>query len=169
MEKTSTRDEVASKLKDKEDEINRHLEALQDEVARTGADIKAYIQANPWIPLAGSIAAGILVGLVLGRRNTKDKPRSFVDEYYSRLESIARQAGASEKEIDALLKEAAFRDTMASEPSTSSGKKTSGMGGKLFGIAANMAIGFAKKAVINAIEDRLAPKVPSDYGEKADV
>lgn len=169
MEKTSTRDEVASKLRDKEDEINRHLEALQGEVARTGADIKAYVQANPWILLAGSIAAGVLVGLVLGRKNEKGKQRKFADDYYDRLELIARQAGVPEKEIGALLKEAALRESSSSGLSSAPSKKTNGMGSKLFGIAADMAIGFAKKTMINVIEDRLAPKAPSDDSEKADI
>lgn len=167
MEKTSTREEVASRLKEKEDEINRHLDALQEEVARTRADIKSYLTSNPWIPLAGSVAAGILVGLVLGRKSKKARHQELLDEYMDRLAEIARQAGASEREVGALLRDA-LRESIPPVVFTASKEKSSGLGSKLIGIAADMAIGFARKSLVHALEDRFQSPTPSENPENPD-
>ena len=47
MEKTSSREAVASRLKQKEAEISRHLEALQGEMTSTGSDVKKYLKEKP--------------------------------------------------------------------------------------------------------------------------
>jgi hypothetical protein len=167
MEKTSTREEVASRLKAKEFEINQHIEALQEEVARTGANIKDFVQARPFLPVAGSILTGILVGLILGRRSKRARYREMLDDYMDRLAEVARQSGASERDVSLLLRDA-LRESIPSVVVSPSAKKTNGFGSRLFSMAADMAIGFAMKTIVNVVEDRFGPPPPSASPENAD-
>ena len=79
MEKTTEKEAVASRLKQKEEEIGRRLQALQGEVTSTGADVKRYLTKNPWISIGGSVLAGLVVGLIAGKKRGKTSERASVD------------------------------------------------------------------------------------------
>lgn len=155
MEKISSRDAVASRLKEKEEEISKRIEALQGEMTSTGSDVKNYLKKNPWVGLAGSIVAGIAVGLIAGKKSAKTRQKELVDTYIERLTEVARETGASEREVGALLREA-LRESVPPPAFTEQKSKTGGLTGKLFGIGLEMAMGFAKKSFLNFLDEKTA-------------
>ncbi|MEM8487931.1 MAG: hypothetical protein AAF564_20435 [Bacteroidota bacterium] len=168
MQKTSSREAVASRLKQKEDEINRRIEALQGEMTSTGADVRQYLKSNPWIAVAGSVAAGILVGLIAGRKSAKTRQNELVDTYIERLIEAARDNGATEQEVGALLREA-MRSSMPPPPREAYGNpKSGGIAGKLMGIGLDMAMGFAKKSFFNFLEEQANAPTTSGLEKKDD-
>ncbi|MFK7846462.1 MAG: hypothetical protein AB8G77_14280 [Rhodothermales bacterium] len=155
MEKISSRDAVASRLKQKEEEISKRIEALQGEMTSTGSDVKNYLKKNPWVGLAGSIVAGIAVGLIAGKKSAKTRQKELVDTYIERLTEVARETGASEREVGALLREA-LRESAPPAAFAEQKSKSSGLTGKLFGIGLEMAMGFAKKSFLNFLDEKAA-------------
>ena len=167
MEKTSNKEHVAARLKEKEVEINRHVEALQQEVLNTGADIKSYVAENPWIKVAGAVGAGLFIGWLFGKKSKKTQHRELVDDYINRLAQLARQSGADEHEVGLLLRDA-LRETMPPVIVSPPSQKAGGIGKMLMGLGANMAIGFAKKSLINILDERITPSGHSDLPGKVD-
>ena len=167
MEKVRSRKEVAAQLKAKEQEINGRIEALQKEVLHTGEDIKEFVKKNTWVSVAGSVVAGILVGLVLGKKNRKTQHRELVDQYMNRLADVARKAGAGDREVGELLRDA-LRDTMPPVIYSQPQKRSRGLGHMLMNMGADMAIGFAKKSLFNILDDRAKPGADSDLPERVD-
>lgn len=153
MQKVSNRDAVASRLKEKEEQISRRIEALQGEMTSTGADVKDYLKKNPWIGVAGSVFAGIVVGLIAGKKSAKTKQNELVDTYIKRLADAAHATGASEREVSTILREA-LHETMPPAASYKPKSKSSGLSGKLFGLAMDVAMGFAKKSLVNFLNDK---------------
>ncbi len=162
MQKTSSREAVASRLKQKEDEINRRIEALQGEMTSTGADVRAYLKTNPWIAVAGSVAAGILVGLIAGKKSAKTRQNELVDTYIERLIEAARDNGATEQEVGALLREAMRNSMPPQAHEAHASPKSGGLTGKLMGIGLDMAMGFAKKSLFNFLVEKAG--APTDSG-----
>ena len=154
MEKIKSRDEVASRLKQKEDDINRHFEALQGEVKQTKKEVEAYVKANPWIGIVGSIVAGIGVGLIIGKKSQKAIHKELVNTYVNRLAEVTRHSGASEAEVGSVLRDA-LKDTLPqvvySMPEKNSSK---GLGGKLVGMMASIAFSYFSKALIHRLEQQ---------------
>ena len=167
MQKTSSREAVASRLKQKEEEINRRIEALQGEMTSTGADVRQYLKKNPWIAVAGSVAAGVLVGLIAGKKSAKTQQKELVDTYIERLIEAARDNGATEQEVGALLREAMRSSMPPPAQQAYNTPKSGGLTGKLLGIGLDMAMGFAKKSFFNFLEEQA--NAPTDSGiEKRD-
>lgn len=168
MPKTTSREAVASRLKQKEDEINRRIEALQGEMTSTGADVRQYLKSNPWVAVAGSVAAGLLVGLIAGKKSTKTRQKELVDTYVERLIEAARDNGATEQEVGALLREA-MRSAMPPPAQEAYAKpKSGGLTGKLLGIGLDMAMGFAKKSFFNFLEEQANAPTNSEMTKKDD-
>ncbi len=154
-------------MKQKEEAISKRIEALQHEMTSTGADVKQYLKNNPWVGLAGSVFAGIAVGLIAGKKSEKTRQKELVDTYIDRVAEVARETGASEQEVGVLLREA-LRNTMPPVVYSQPESKSSGLTGKLFGIAMDMAMGFAKKSLINFLEEQVVASAGSEPKNKAD-
>jgi len=157
MEKVKSREEAASRLKAKEEEINRRFEAIQDEVKQTRQDVVSLVKANPWWGVAGTTVAGILVGLIIGKKSQKQKHKELVDSYSRRLSEMAGNSGASEEQVGVLLREA-LRDTIPQVVHSVPKSKSSGLTGKLFGIATDIAFGYLSKTLMNTVETQLSAR-----------
>ena len=154
MQKINTIEEVASRLKAKEDEINRRVEAIQDEVKQTRQDVAAIVKANPWIGVIGTSLVGVLVGLAIGKKSQKQRHKELVDNYVQRLSEMARNSGASEEQVGDLLREA-LRDTIPQVVYSVPKNKSVGFAGKLFGMATDIAFGYLSKTLMNTLESQL--------------
>lgn len=167
MEKISSKEAIASKLKQKEEEINQRIEALQNEVSSTGSDVKHYLKTNPWVGLAGSVIAGVVVGLIVGGKSEKTRKKEKFDAYADQLSEAMGEAGVNTAEINTLLKEA-IRSAADAPVYAPPQKKKSALSGKLFNVAVNMALGFAQKSLINFLDEKVAASTGSDLEKKAD-
>lgn len=167
MEKTSSREAVAFRLKQKEAEISKHLEALQDEMTSTGSDVKHYLKKNPWVGVAGSVVAGVAIGLLAGKKSKKIRQQEIVDTYIERLIDVAGQRDGSEREVGALLREALREIAPTASPSQPI-NKSGGLSGKLISIVVEMGLGFAKKSLMNFLEEKAASALDSDLEKGAD-
>lgn len=167
MEKISSREAVASRLKQKEEQINRRIEALQGEMTSTRVDVKNYLKDNPWIGVAGSVCAGIVVGLIAGKKSKKTRQKELLDTYISRLTEAAQETGVSEREVGALLREA-LHETVSPAAYSEPKSKSSGLSGKLMSMALEMAMGFAKKSFLNFLEDKASTAGSSEIEKEDD-
>ena len=63
----TTASEVQRRLKEKSEQIDRHIKALRDEVAQMGPSIRESVGNHPYISLGGALAVGVVVGILLSR------------------------------------------------------------------------------------------------------
>ena len=157
MEKVKTSEEAASRLRAKEEEINRRFEALQDEVNQTKEDVFDFVKANPWLGICGTAMAGIVVGLLIGGKSQKTKRKEMVDSYVRGLSEMARNSGINEEQVGVVLREA-LRDAAPQFAYPVHKKKSAGMTGKLFGVVADVALGYLSKTLMSAVEAQLSSK-----------
>lgn len=157
MEKINTREEVASRLKAKEEEINRRFEALQGEVKQTKNDLVAYVKDNPWLGVAATTVTGVLVGLIIGKKSNSAKQSELLNSYARQVSEMAGNSGVSEEQVRAILREA-LRETAAQAMYSVPKKKSGGLKGKLFGIVTDIAFGYLSKTLMNSVEARLSPQ-----------
>ncbi|RMF60856.1 MAG: hypothetical protein D6746_06275 [Bacteroidetes bacterium] len=74
MEEQLKREEVEARLREKDEQIARRLEALRSEVTGVGAEIRRRLE-NPLVLLGVTLAGGLLVGLMVGRRRRRRRNR----------------------------------------------------------------------------------------------
>lgn len=168
MEKTSSKEAVASRLKQKEEEISQRLQALQGEMTSTGEDVRNYLKKNPWIGIGGSVLAGVVVGLIAGKKSKKSQHKEQLDTYIDRLTQAARDSGVSERELSAILRDA-LHETISPLASQKPAKsKSAGLTAMVMGMVMDMALGFAKKSLTNFLDEKVAGSVGSEMAKKDD-
>jgi hypothetical protein len=149
--------ELEAQLKASEEAISRHLDALQDEMRRTGQDVRDYVKKNPWVGVTACLVAGVAVGLLLGKRRGAVISRSLIGGYVDRLVDIGLEAGVSESEMTSLLREA-VREAAPPVVGLAPAPRGSGLAGKVFGIVSGLAIDFAKRSIMGFLEERLSAR-----------
>ncbi len=149
--------ELEAQLRASEEAISRHMDALQDEVRRTGQDVRDYVKQNPWVGVTACLVAGVAVGLLLGKRGGGVSSRSLVGGYVDRLVDIGLEAGVSESEMASLLREA-VREATPPHAGSAPAPRGSGIVGKVFGIASGLAIDLAKRSIMGFLEERLSAR-----------
>lgn len=157
MEKVKTSEEAASRLRAKEEEINRRFEALQDEVKQTKEEVFDFVNANPWLGICGTTLVGILVGVLIGGKSQKAKQKEIVDGYVRGLSEMTRNSGVNEEQVGVLLREA-LRDSAPQYAYPVPKKKSAGVTGKLFGMVADVALGYLSKTLMSTLEAQLSSK-----------
>ncbi|MDQ7041884.1 MAG: hypothetical protein Q9M35_13180 [Rhodothermus sp.] len=85
-------------MKTSAQKIEADLEALQQEVREMGRSLREALWSHPWIGIGGSLAAGLLVGWVLGGLGHRRRPRlskahrALVSAYLDALIAEGRRA-----------------------------------------------------------------------------
>ena len=160
MEKVKTREEAASRLKAKEEEINRRFEALQDEVKQTKEDVFGFVKANPWVGICGTTLAGVVVGFLLGGKGKKPKTKRLsklmcvVFLKWSGIQVVPRN-----KLVLSCVRRFVIRFHKSCIPVPK--KKSAGLTGKLFGMVTDIAFGYLSKTLMNTIEAQLSSRLSS--------
>ncbi len=93
-----TRTEVEAALQTSTQKIEADLEALQQEVREMGRSLREALWNHPWIGIGGSLAAGLVVGWILGGLGRRRRPRlskahrALVSAYLEALIAEGRRA-----------------------------------------------------------------------------
>jgi len=168
MEKILDKDQVRAQLEAKSEEINYRLDAIQNEVATVGQAIRDAVYSHPLISIGGSIAAGLLVGFLLGGpgkrgkhaniTGVEDRYKSLIDEYVNAVaEEVKKHARTGIKADDAVRK--ALRDRVPvifyEVAQAQEGRRKQGLLADTFELAYKTALGFAVKLGIDFVTSRL--------------
>ncbi len=84
MEQKNSRNsaaEVQKLLKEKTRQIEKHLQALKDEVTNFTPSVRSTINKHPLVAVGGAMAAGILVGIALARQRGVPYSQGALDAY----------------------------------------------------------------------------------------
>ena len=169
MEKVKSSQEAATRLKAKEEEINRRFEALQDEVKQTKEDVFGYVKTNPMLAVCGTTLTGIVVGLLVGGIGKKGRHKEIADNYVRGLSEIARNSGVSEEQVGVMLREA-LRDTIPQVVYSVPKKKSASLTGKLFGMVTNVVFGYLTRTLMSSLEAQFTSKgAPLEPGTPEDL
>ena len=118
MEKTKEKEQrtiadVERELKQKKDQIEQRLEALQEEVSTVGPSIRDAVFKHPLVSVGGALLAGLLVGLMAGgKKRPKDaygakaNHRALVDHYVGAIVEEARHRMAEGQDADEAVRAA---------------------------------------------------------------
>jgi LPXTG-motif cell wall-anchored protein len=71
QEKGPSREEVEAALREREEAISRHSDALQREMGQSGQAAVSFVSENPWLALGGAAAVGLGASWLWGRRKRK--------------------------------------------------------------------------------------------------
>lgn len=71
MDKETNRASIERRLASTEEQIKRRIDGLESEIVSTPAAVRAAIRKNPWLGVGAAIAAGAVVGLIVGGRKKK--------------------------------------------------------------------------------------------------
>lgn len=104
---TSTRADVEARLHGASEAIQHRLDAIQDEVATTGAALREYLRRHPLTGVGGSLLAGLLIGWLLsGRRRLNRTHRRLLRHYVDALRDEVRDAVAGGTEVGEAVQDA---------------------------------------------------------------
>ena len=118
MEKTKDKEprtiaDVERELKQKKDQIEQRLEALQEEVSTVGPSLRDAVFKHPLVSVGGALLAGLLVGLIAGgKKRPKDaygakaNHRALVDHYVGAIVEEARHRMADGQDADEAVRAA---------------------------------------------------------------
>jgi hypothetical protein len=147
---------IEAQLKATEEAIARHLDAIQDEVQRTGADVRQYVKENPWVGITASLAAGLVLGLVLSRKGRFAASHEEEGEpALHKMADFARESGISERELAAMLRDAVRE---AAPPPPARASAGGGVGNKLVAMLSGLVFDLAKRSIMNFVSDRLSAR-----------
>ena len=111
MPESSTKAEVEARLRGATAAIRDHIDAIEEEVATTGTALRQYLRKNPLVSVGGALAAGLLVGWLLGGRGRRlsRAHRRLVEHYVDAMRDEVRAAVADGAEVGEAVQEA-FRN-----------------------------------------------------------
>jgi len=111
MDTKPNKSDVEARLQDTAEAMSNRFESLQDEVASTGTDVRAWVADNPVKSVGGMLAAGLAVGLLFGgtRKRRRRRHQKLIDQYLAALTAeVEAEADSGEEPSQALEK--ALRD-----------------------------------------------------------
>lgn len=167
--------------------MQMRVEAIKGELARVPDDAKKAVQkavfTNPWVALGGSLALGLVVGLLVGKKRVPQtalskaleyvpaSQRHLAERYVHELQQHLRRAArkgedAADAARDFVSRHAPPVIVSVEEPKASGG----GLGGALGGILVTLLTTFGKTAVtaaITAVTAKVSAEEGSRQGTKA--
>lgn len=141
-----TPDELKSEIAKKQQHIQMRLDSLQDEVLTLGDSAKRAVLDNPLVGVGGALAAGLLVGLIFGKRkpfNAENRHRELVEHYLDAVADATQKAVVKGKQPGEAVRDALQDRTPLIVYETPENK--SGILYKTLDLLLTTAVGFAVK------------------------
>ena len=151
MTTSERKQQVAAELQAREVSLSRRLDALQSEVATTGADLKKAVVASPLVAAGGAVLAGLVLGALFGKpRRAKTRLSRSADEI---AHQIRRMIG------DGTSPEEAVRTAMAGHApilihTAAPASKKAGIFAQVLDLAFKTLVAFAVKQVVDVLLER---------------
>lgn len=162
MDRLLNKDEVRAQLADRQATMQRRIDALEDEVATSGDDLRDRVQAavlgNPLVIAGAAVGAGLLVGLLFGgrgRRKGPDAHRALVDAYIDAVAQDARRYAERGRTGADAVREALQDRVPLVVYEAPRGGQTRGFFANLLDLTFKTAVGFAVKAGVDYLSRRI--------------
>ena len=159
MDSDSTRADVEARLRETAEAMSDRFESLQDEVATTGTSVQDWVARNPLKSVGGMLAAGVVVGALLGGRGAR-RPRhgALLDQYVQALRAEVDEAVAAGDTPGEALEEAlrgraplvVYREGTGGRQDTEAG---GGVLGQSLGFVARLAVREVLRDVVLSLLD----------------
>lgn len=149
-----TRASIEKELAAREESIQLRIDDLEEEIASTPAAIKASITKHPILGLAGAVAAGLAVGLLVTRRRKPDVAplhQRLVEQYIAAVgEDVAHRVRRGRTIEDAVRKAMEGRAPLVVyAPTRTAERESKGFLSQVADIGLKTALGFAVKVAID--------------------
>lgn len=166
-----SRSDLERQLEATTDHIKRRLDALGGEVGSLRYTVRDALRDNPLVAVGGAVAAGLVVGLILGGRGkdpfrADNYRRALVEEYVDAVAREARQAVAGGKEPGVAVREA-LRDRVPLVVLEDTGGGTVGALRQIFDLLLKTSVGFLMSTVLDRVNEtleldrRIADSIPA--------
>jgi hypothetical protein len=163
MDRLLTKNEVQAQLEAKANEIAGRLDAIQREVLSAPESVRNAIYKNPKAGVGGAIAAGLLVGLLVGGRKKKHKrgrtgssgDDALMDSYIQALMADVRKHVKSGAGADEAIQKALKNRAPIIVHTSQAQQEKSGFVRETFDLVFKTALGFAVKLGIDYLTARL--------------
>lgn len=183
--KKLTPDELREELDAKTAMIHLRVAAIKQEIAHVPDDAKKAVQKavfqNPWVAVGGSLALGLLVGLIAGKRRVKptalskalayvpSSQRHLAERYVDDLQRATRRAvRRGEDAAHAVASFVAAHAPPVIVVEEAAPAKKSGLGGAIGGILVTLLSTVGKTAIQTAIT-AITAKNAAEEGSKEGV
>jgi ElaB/YqjD/DUF883 family membrane-anchored ribosome-binding protein len=155
-----TRSSIEAELAERKDAIQRRIDDIEDEIVSAPAAIKSSIVKHPLVGLAGALAAGLVVGLIVTRRRKPDLAplhQRLVDEYVDALGEDVSHRVRRGRTIEESVRRAMRDRTPLIVYSPGASVESAGKGylSKIIDFAFKAAMGFAVKGVLDVASSAL--------------
>lgn len=177
--KKLTPDELRHELDAKTALIQLRVEAIKGEIAQIPDDAKKAVQKavfqNPWVAVGGSLALGLIVGLLVGKRRVKptalskalayvpSSQRHLAERYVDELQRAVRRATRrGENAADAVSAFVARHAPPVIVVEEQAPTNASGIGGAIGGILVTLLSTAGKTAIQTAITAIAAKKAAAE-------
>lgn len=152
--------QVKAKLAEREASMARRYNGFQGGVEDMSKTVQEDLLGNPLIKLGGVMLAGVIVGLILGKRKNKSlyaglsaSAKPIVDQYIHVLRDAAVSSGVSEEKVREVVLEA-LQNRVPILVENSSAPPSSGLLRSLLRGVMRTAVPFAIQAGLNHLADK---------------
>lgn len=154
------------------EQINRRLDALQGEVGTLGESIKAYLLDNPLVAVGGSLAAGLLVGLIFGgsrkRRSGTTRHRDLMEQYVQSLMDETRHRVAKGEDAGEAVRRALGDRVPLIVYEAPDGAGEQSVVGRVFDVLMKTSLGVGTKMGVDYLATYLMPPQNGRHDEDDD-
>lgn len=160
-QETENRADVERQLADRRASIERRIDSLEDEIVSTPAAIKSSISKHPIVGIAGAVAAGLAVGLLVSLRKKRSGTRvaplhqRLVEQYIDAVgDEVKRKTRRGKSAADAVRESLRDRSPLiVYSPRTSDPEEGERPGflSQVGDVALKTALAFAVKTVIDVV------------------
>lgn len=151
---------IRRELIEKEEQIKRRLDALEDEIVSTPAAIKSVIFNHPLMGIGGAIAVGALIGLIVGVRRKKNArsapaPDDIMDGYIASVVEEVRRGVEKGRDPESIVRKTLRRRApivvYAPGSEAADSEDSKGMLRQLGDLTLKTALGFAVKTTMDLL------------------
>jgi ElaB/YqjD/DUF883 family membrane-anchored ribosome-binding protein len=150
-----TKAEVEAQLESASRSIAERLTSIQSEITSAGRAVKESLTENPWISVAATLVAGIVIGRMLaGGKRRKRSRRKVPKDVRALVVQTFEEAAARGIEPNDAVGQVLDRLVPSVDERKAGRKKRSGVAGGLLRVATGLALNLLVREGLGAVKDR---------------